>query len=152
MHNVWCSGPYREVRMLVYLECQDQGLPRLIYLHTKSLMHGDESSAMEKWQKEKAQPHVSFNKQDYTLLLKVALLEKGLPEVTIVNTDATDIGLIVFSRMKLHPAIMDTEAEMMFDDIAKTYEATFAHDPSLCQVIDQTLDLLEPKSRVLDVY
>ena len=47
---------------------------------------------------------------------------------------------------------MDTEAEMMFDDIAKTYEATFPHDPSLCQVIDQTLDLLEPKSRVLDVY
>ncbi|KAE8365912.1 S-adenosyl-L-methionine-dependent methyltransferase [Aspergillus caelatus] len=46
---------------------------------------------------------------------------------------------------------MDTEAEMMFDDIAKTYEATFAHDPSLHQVIDQALDLLEPNSRVLDV-
>jgi cyclopropane fatty-acyl-phospholipid synthase-like methyltransferase len=46
---------------------------------------------------------------------------------------------------------MDTEAEIMFNDIAPNYEATFAHDPSLHQVIDQALDLLEPNSRVLDV-
>ncbi|KAE8153435.1 S-adenosyl-L-methionine-dependent methyltransferase [Aspergillus avenaceus] len=46
---------------------------------------------------------------------------------------------------------MDTEAEIMFNEIAPNYEATFAHDPSLHQVIGQALDLLEPSSRVLDV-
>ena len=46
---------------------------------------------------------------------------------------------------------MDIEAETMFDDIAKDYEATFAHDPSLHQVIDQALKLLEPNSCILDV-
>ncbi|KAI9036828.1 class I SAM-dependent methyltransferase [Aspergillus affinis] len=46
---------------------------------------------------------------------------------------------------------MAAEAELMFDDIAKNYEATFAEDPSLHQVIDQVLSLLKPESQVLDV-
>ncbi|KAH8422505.1 class I SAM-dependent methyltransferase [Aspergillus melleus] len=46
---------------------------------------------------------------------------------------------------------MEVEAELMFDDIAKNYEATFAEDPSLHQVIDQVLGLLKPESQVLDV-
>lgn len=46
---------------------------------------------------------------------------------------------------------MDIEAESMFDDIAKNYEANFSEDPSLHRVIDQTLSRLEPQSQVLDV-
>ncbi|PLB46583.1 S-adenosyl-L-methionine-dependent methyltransferase [Aspergillus steynii IBT 23096] len=46
---------------------------------------------------------------------------------------------------------MDVEAELMFDDIAKNYEANFAEDPSLHRVIDQALGLLSPHSQVLDV-
>lgn len=46
---------------------------------------------------------------------------------------------------------MDIEAETMFDDIAKDYEGTFSHDPSLHHVIDQALKVLKPNSCILDV-
>lgn len=46
---------------------------------------------------------------------------------------------------------MDVAAQTMFDEIAKRYEGAFSEDPSLHQIIDRSLGLLEPNSSVLDV-
>jgi hypothetical protein len=39
----------------------------------------------------------------------------------------------------------------MFDDIVKTYKATFGHGPSLHRVINEALKRIEPDSRILNV-
>lgn len=46
---------------------------------------------------------------------------------------------------------MNVMAENMFDEIAKRYEAAFLEDPSLHQIINRVLNLLEPNSDILDV-
>lgn len=46
---------------------------------------------------------------------------------------------------------MDIQAELMFDEITKTYEATFGHDPGLHRVSDEALKRIEPDSRIFDV-